>query len=74
MLFPAKVYEEPNTQAPIIYHIEQHQQVVIIGKVPYYYVIETKDVETNEIKTGYVSKRSVELKEIDSIQNIDIPK
>ena len=74
MLFPAKVYEEPNTQAPIIYHIEQHQQVVIIGEVPYYYEIETKDIETNEIKTGYVSKRSVELKEIDSIQNIDIPK
>lgn len=72
MLFPAKVYEEPNTQAPIIYHIEQHQQVVIIGEVPYYYEIETKDVETNEIKTGYVSKRSVELKEIDAVQNIDV--
>lgn len=74
MLFPAKVYEEPNTQASIVYHIEQHQQVVIIGEVPYYYEIETKDIETNEIKTGYVSKRSVELKEIDSIQNIDVPK
>lgn len=72
MLFPAKVYEEPNTQAPIIYHIEQHQQVVIIGEVPYYYEIETKDVKTNEIKTGYVSKRSVELKEIDAVQNIDV--
>lgn len=74
MLFPAKVYEEPNIQASIVYHIEQHQQVVIIGEVPYYYEIETKDIETNEIKTGYVSKRSVELKEIDSIQNIDVPK
>lgn len=48
--------------------------MVIIGEVPYYYEIETKDIETNEIKTGYVSKRSVELKEIDSIQNIDVPK
>ena len=74
MLFPAKVYEEPNTQAPIIYHIEQHQQVVIIGEVPYYYEIETNDIETNEIKTGYVSKRSVELKEIDAVENIDVPK
>lgn len=73
-LFPAKVYEEPTTQASIIYHIEQHQQVIIIGEVPYYYEIETKDVETNEIKTGYVSKRSVELKEIDALPNIDVLK
>lgn len=60
-LIPAKVYEEPQIVAPVICRLEQHQNVLIIGEVPYYYQIETKDLSTNETKTGFVSKRSIEV-------------
>jgi len=60
-LIPAKVYEEPQIVAPVICRLEQHQNVLIIGEVPYYYQIETKDLSTNEMKTGFVSKRSIEV-------------
>ena len=69
---PANVYEEPKVTAPIIYHIEQHQQVIIVNEIPYYYEIEIKDESTNEIKTGFVSKRSIEMIGINEIQNVTV--
>lgn len=68
--FPANVYEEPKVSAPIVYHIEQHQQVIIVNEIPYYYEIEVKDESTNEIKTGFVSKRSIEMIDVKDIQNV----
>lgn len=69
---PANVYEEPKVTAPIIYHIEQYQQVIIVNEIPYYYEIEVKDESTNEIKTGFVSKRSIEMIGINEIQNVTV--
>lgn len=67
---PANVYEEPKVTAPIIYHIEQHQQVIVVNEIPYYYKVEVKDGSTNEIKTGFVSKRSIEMIGTNESQNI----
>lgn len=56
---PANVYTEPNAASQIIFNIEQHQTVVIVGEAPYYYKIEIKDETEEGTKTGYISKRSV---------------
>ena len=36
----------------------------------WYYEIEVKDESTNEIKTGFVSKRSIEMIDVKDIQNV----
>ena len=61
---PANVYEEPKVTAPIIYHIEQHQTVIIVDDSPrYYYVVEAKGEDDEHVKRGYVSKRSIRITE-----------
>ena len=60
-LFPAKIYEEPNTASQVIYHIEQHQTLIVVGDVPYYYEVEIRDCNTDQTMAGYISKRSVRI-------------
>lgn len=60
-IVPASMYDEPKTTAQVIYHIEPNQTVVIVGDVPYYYEIEAEDAASNQVKTGYVSKRSIRI-------------
>lgn len=62
-LFPANVYEDPRASAPVIYHIEPSQSVMIIGEAPYYYEVMVNDPSSDICHTGYVSKRSIRLTE-----------
>ena len=58
-LFPAKVYEEPTTSSKVVYHVEQHQTVIVIGDERYYYEVEVRPEGSTGVKRGYMSKRSV---------------
>ena len=60
-LFPAKMYEEPNTASQVIHHVEQHQTLIVVGDVPYYYEVEIRDSNTDQTMAGYISKRSVRI-------------
>ena len=61
---PTRMYEDATPTSQVIYHIEQHQTVVIIDDSPrYYYVVETKGEDEEQVKRGYVSKRSIHITE-----------
>ena len=60
-LSSAKVYEDPSPSSQVIYHMELNQNVIIVGKVPYYYEVVINDEASENCYTGYVSKRSISL-------------
>lgn len=64
-LSPAKVYEDPSPSSQIIYHMELNQNVIIVGEVPYYYEVVINDDSSKNCYTGYVSKRSICLTDIE---------
>ena len=70
----AHVYEEPSSMSQTIYHIEQHQDILIINTVPYYYQIEIKDPSSEQVISGYVSKRSVQLQATEEISAAELNK
>lgn len=55
----AIIRDEPNTSAAVVAQVKQDQDVDVIKEVPYYYLIEFYDPDTDERVRGYVSKRSV---------------
>ena len=61
----AKVYEEPCSTSQVVYHVEQHQTVIVIGEVPYYYEVEVRPENADGVKRGYMSKRSILVKDDD---------
>ena len=64
-LSPAKVYETPSPSSQAIYHMERNQNVIIVGEVPYYYEVVINDNSPKNCYTGYVSKRSICLTDIE---------
>ena len=56
---PAAVRAEPRVSATSIYIINQHQDIIILDDVPYYYYVEFDDPESQQAIQGYISKRSV---------------
>ena len=56
----AVVRDEPSSSAIGICRIQPSQNVIVIGDVPYYYLIEFNDPNTNELQRGYISKKSVQ--------------
>ena len=64
----ATIRDEPNTSAAVVAQVNQAQEVDVIGEVPYYYLIEFYDPETDERIRGYISKRSVK-----PVENPDEP-
>ena len=55
----AIVRAEPNTSSLKIPRIQEAQNVLVIGELPYYYQIAFDDPDTQEHLRGYISKRSV---------------
>ena len=66
----AIVRAEPNTSSLKIARVQEAQNVLGIGEVPYYYQIEFDDPDTQEHLRGYISKRSVKLV-LDPVDNED---
>ena len=68
---PTRMYEDATSTSQVIYHIEQHQTVIIVDDSPrYYYVVETKGEDEEQVKRGYVSKRSIHIAvETDSVDS-----
>lgn len=64
-LSPAKVYETPSPSSQVIYHMERNQNAIIVGEVPYYYEVVINDNSPENCYTGYVSKRSICLTDIE---------
>jgi len=61
---PTRMYEDTTPTSQVVYHIEQHQTVIIVDDSPrYYYVVETKGEDDEQVKRGYVSKRSIRITE-----------
>lgn len=61
---PTRMYEDVTPTSQVIYHIEQHQTVIIVDDSPrYYYVVEAKSEDDEQVKRGYVSKRSIRITE-----------
>lgn len=61
---PTKMYEDTTPTSQVVYHIEQHQTVIIVDDSPrYYYVVEAKGEDDEHVKRGYVSKRSIRITE-----------
>lgn len=55
----SSIREAPDTSSPILYEISEAQEIKITGDIPYYYAIEYENTVTQEVITGYISKRSV---------------
>ena len=65
------MYEDITPTSQVIYHIEQNQTVIIVDDSPrYYYVVEAKDKD-DQVKRGYVSKRSIHM--IEEVDCVDSP-
>ncbi len=61
---PTRMYEDATPTSQVVYHIEQHQTVIIVDDSPrYYYVVEAKGEDDEQVKRGYVSKRSIHITE-----------
>ena len=68
---PTRMYEDTTPTSQVVYHIEQNQTVIIVDDSPrYYYVVEAKDKD-NQVKRGYVSKRSIHM--IEKVDRMDNP-
>lgn len=61
LLFPAKMHEKPQASSPIIHQVMENQTVVITGDAPYYYEVEIQDAASQQVLTGYISKRSIKI-------------
>lgn len=65
----ATIRSEPSTQSETVAIFDQNQRLTVIGDdVPYYYQIEFCDPTTGNVKTGWVSKKSVMIIEEDTIE------
>jgi len=62
----SKIREEPNRKATVICQIKQGETITVIGDAPYYYLVEFDDPDTNELRSGYISKKSVKPTQSDS--------
>jgi len=64
----ATIRSEPSIQSETVAIFDQNQSLTVIGDdVPYYYQIEFCDPTTGNIKTGWVSKKSVMIIEEETI-------
>lgn len=65
----ATIRSEPSTQSVTVAIFDQNQRLTVIGDdVPYYYQIEFCNSTTGNVKTGWVSKKSVMIIEEDTIE------
>ena len=68
---PTRMYEDITPTSQVVYHIEQNQTVIIVDDSPrYYYVVEAKGKD-DQVKRGYVSKRSIHM--IEKVDRMDNP-
>jgi CHASE3 domain sensor protein len=72
VILNANVREEPAQSSPIVANVTVNQSVTIINEVPYYYEIDFIDEDTEEEKSGFVSKRSIKKCDCNNtIENVD---
>lgn len=65
----ATIRSEPSIQSETVAIFDQNQRLTVIGDdVPYYYQIEFYDPTTGNVKTGWVSKKSVMIIEEETIE------
>jgi len=60
--------EEPMRNAPVITTIIENKNVFIVDSVPYWHEVEYEDVDTGEIYSGWIPKRSITYSEYSSYQ------